>query len=112
MEEWTAVHQDMYRAYIGWEEFLANQQRLKQNGYRLTQNKLGAPRKGPALLGELAVCGHCGHRMSVVYSDTNAQGKAPPGRLPLQRSQVDPWRSQLPVRSGRPRRRGSGRGVL
>jgi hypothetical protein len=74
MEEWITIHKDMYPAYISWEEFLANQQRLKQNGYRLTHNRLGAPRKGPALLSGLAVCGHCGRRMSVTYSGSKSQG--------------------------------------
>jgi DNA invertase Pin-like site-specific DNA recombinase len=81
MEEWITIHKDRYPAYISWEEFLANQRRLKQNGYRLTENRLGAPRRGPALLSGLAVCGHCGRRMSVVYSDTKAQGKARGGYL-------------------------------
>jgi len=81
MEEWLIVHQDMYPSYVSWEEFLANRERLEQNGYRLTQNRLGAPRRGPALLAGLAICGHCGRRMSVVYSDTKAQGKARGGYL-------------------------------
>jgi len=74
MEEWTAVHHDVYPAYISWEEFLANRERLRQNGYRLTESKRGAPRSGPALLAGLAVCGHCSRRMSVVYGGSKGQG--------------------------------------
>jgi DNA invertase Pin-like site-specific DNA recombinase len=74
MEEWTAIHRDVYPAYISWEQFLANRERLRQNGYRLTENTRGAPRSGPALLAGLAVCGHCGRRMSVVYGGSKGQG--------------------------------------
>src|SRR5215216_79594 len=74
MEQWSTVHKDMYPAYISWEEFLANRERLKQNGDRVTENRLGAPRKGPALLSGLAVCGHCGRRMGTTYSGSKNQG--------------------------------------
>ena len=74
MEEWTAVHRDVYPAYISWEEFLANRERLRQNGYRLAENARGAPRSGPALLAGLVVCGHCGRRMGVVYGGAKGHG--------------------------------------
>jgi len=74
MEEWTAIHHGVYPAYISWERFLANQQRLRQNGYRLVENTRGAPRSGPALLAGLVVCGHCGRRMSVVYGGAKGHG--------------------------------------
>jgi hypothetical protein len=64
----------VYPAYISWEQFLANQQRLRQNGYRLAENTRGAPRSGPALLAGLVVCGHCGRRMSVVYGGSKGHG--------------------------------------
>ena len=68
MEEWITVHKDMYPAYISWEKYLANTECLKQNGYRAAEYRLGAPRKGPALLSGLAVCGCCGRRMGTTYS--------------------------------------------
>jgi DNA invertase Pin-like site-specific DNA recombinase len=74
MEEWTAVHRDVYPAYISWEQFLANRERLRQNGYRLAENTRGAPRSGLALLAGLALCGHCGRRMSVVYGGSKGHG--------------------------------------
>nr|MBA2712789.1 recombinase zinc beta ribbon domain-containing protein [Rubrobacteraceae bacterium] len=74
MEEWTAVHHGVYPAYISWEQFLANKQRLHQNGYRLAENTRGAPRKGPALLAGLVLCGHCGRRMGVVYGGSKGKG--------------------------------------
>ncbi len=74
MEEWAVIRRDVYPAYISWEQFLVNKQRLQQNGYRLAENKRGAPRSGPALLAGLAVCGHCGRRMSVVYGGNKGHG--------------------------------------
>jgi DNA invertase Pin-like site-specific DNA recombinase len=74
MEEWSTIHHDVYPAYISWEEFLANRERLRQNGYRIAENTRGAPRKGPALLAGLALCGHCGRRMSVVYGGSKGRG--------------------------------------
>ena len=74
MEEWSAIHHDVYPAYISWEEFLANKERLRQNGYRIAENTRGAPRSGPALLSGLAVCGYYGRRMSVVYGGSKGRG--------------------------------------
>jgi DNA invertase Pin-like site-specific DNA recombinase len=74
MDEWTAVHRGVYPAYVSWKEFLANRERLRQNGYRLAENARGAPRGGPALLAGLAVCGHCGRRMGVVYGGSKGRG--------------------------------------
>jgi DNA invertase Pin-like site-specific DNA recombinase len=68
MEEWSIVHKDMYPSYISWEEYLANTERLRQNGHRAAEYRLGAPREGPALLCGLAVCGCCGRRMGTTYS--------------------------------------------
>lgn len=68
MDEWTRVHKDAYPSYVRWEEYLANRERLRQNGYRLAESTRGAPRSGPALLTGLAVCGHCGRRMGTTYS--------------------------------------------
>lgn len=81
----------MYPAYISWEQFLANRERLRQNGYRIAENTRGAPRKGPALLAGLAVCGHCGRRMSVVYGGSKGHGGY------LQRAPEHPRRPQLPL---------------
>ncbi len=74
MEEWAVIRRDVYPAYISREQFLANKQRLRENSYRLTKNKRGAPRSGPALLAGLAICEHCGRRMSVVYGGNKGHG--------------------------------------
>lgn len=73
MEDWLHLQQDVYPAYITWEQYLANQERLKQNGMRYAENRLrsqGAVRNGPGLLQGLVVCGRCGHHLRVVYKRT------------------------------------------
>jgi len=71
-EEWTALIRDAHEAYVTWEEFEQNVQRLRDNAQALgTDRERGAPREGPALLQGLAVCARCGERMTVRY---HAQG--------------------------------------
>ncbi len=64
-EEIPVLLQDRLPAYISWEQYLANQERLKQN--RSLHETRGAPKNGAALLQGLVVCGKCGHRMSTRY---------------------------------------------
>ena len=59
---------DAYPAYITWEQFLRNQQTLRDNWFRAGSR--GAPRRGQALLQGIARCGRCGARMSVFYYST------------------------------------------
>jgi Recombinase/Recombinase zinc beta ribbon domain len=73
MEEWITLQQDVYPAYISWEQFLQNQARLMENTQEaLTrqaaiQGARGAAREGEALLQGLLCCGMCGYRMRVAY---------------------------------------------
>ncbi len=67
LADWTALHRDAYPAYIGWEEYMTNQERLTDNAARYVLRTRGAPCKGGALLTGLAVCGRCGHQMHVEY---------------------------------------------
>jgi DNA invertase Pin-like site-specific DNA recombinase len=55
-------------AYITAERFWANQERLQAN--RASRSSPGAPRRGPSLLGGLLVCGRCGYRLLVNYSNS------------------------------------------
>jgi DNA invertase Pin-like site-specific DNA recombinase len=57
---------DRLPAYITWDRFRANQERLAANRARL--DAAGAPRGGPSLLAGLLRCGRCGRRMAVRYS--------------------------------------------
>ena len=66
MEAWEVLRKDDLPAYITWERFLANQERLQQNCARVASK--GSPRNGDALLGGLLFCRRCGSRLIVGYS--------------------------------------------
>jgi len=65
MSEWKVLQRDRFPAYISWERYLANQQRLGSN--RSWPEAPGVPRAGAALLPGLLVCGACGRRMHAGY---------------------------------------------
>lgn len=71
MEQWKVLHKDRLPAYISWERYLKNRERIKQN--RNQFDCQGAPRSGVALLAGTLVCGTCGRRMRTLYL---AHGKA------------------------------------
>jgi DNA invertase Pin-like site-specific DNA recombinase len=62
---WEVMIPDKVPAYITWERYLANQDRLAAN--RFLPTAAGAPRCGPSLLSGLVYCGRCGRRMRVAY---------------------------------------------
>ncbi len=66
MEAWEVLRKDDLPAYITWERFLANQERLQQN--RNQASSKGSPRNGKTLLGGLLFCRRCGSRLVVGYS--------------------------------------------
>ena len=64
-EEMAVLLHDRVPAYISWERYLANQEKLRQN--RSLRESRGVPKRGEALLPGLVVCGKCGRRMSTRY---------------------------------------------
>jgi len=66
-EQCQVLLRDRCPAYITWEQYQANRQRMAQNQNR-GQNP-GPARQGPALLTGRLACGRCGHRMTVHYND-------------------------------------------
>ncbi len=67
-EQWTALICEAHPGYLTWEQFEQNQRLLAHNAQAHgTERTAGPAREGPALLQGLAVCGRCGHRMSVRY---------------------------------------------
>jgi recombinase-like zinc beta ribbon protein/recombinase len=70
MDQWRVLRRDDLPAYITWEQYLANRERLRQNVARFECR--GVARGGPALLAGLVVCGRCGGRM---YSHHNHTGR-------------------------------------
>ena len=65
--EWPVRIDDAHPAYISWETYMSNQEKLRQNRARIGGEPRGAPREGPALLGGLLICGRCGRRMGPRY---------------------------------------------
>jgi len=65
LEELPVLLRDRLPAYISWEQYLANQEQLRNN--RALKGSRGAPKQGEALLAGLVVCGKCGHRMNTRY---------------------------------------------
>lgn len=65
-EQWQVLIRDRLPAYITWDHYRKNLERLKQNQTR--PDTRGTPRNGGALLAGLVTCGHCNWRMSVNYS--------------------------------------------
>jgi DNA invertase Pin-like site-specific DNA recombinase len=71
---WQFVMPGMHQGYIDWERFEANQRRLADNaGAFGGERRSGPPREGPALLQGRVLCGLCGERMGVHYSQENGQ---------------------------------------
>ena len=66
--DWKVFLPGHHPAYITWEEFEENQNRLGFN--RTNTERCGPAREGAALLTGILVCGKCGRRMSVRYTGT------------------------------------------
>jgi DNA invertase Pin-like site-specific DNA recombinase len=64
-DQWPVLILGRYPAYITWERYMENQERMRRNQAR--PGTPGAPRRGAALLAGLLVCGGCGRRMGVNY---------------------------------------------
>jgi len=62
-DEWQVLLRDKLPAYITWEQWERNQQRLKDNS-----TSFGAgPSRGASLIAGRVTCGKCGSRMPVSY---------------------------------------------
>jgi DNA invertase Pin-like site-specific DNA recombinase len=65
MEKWKVLLKDHLPAYITWEQYLKNRERIKQN--QNASDTAGVPRVGAALLTGVLVCGQCGRHMQPSY---------------------------------------------
>jgi DNA invertase Pin-like site-specific DNA recombinase len=70
-EDCEVLIRDRFPAYISWERFEANQERLAAN--RARYQTQGAPRAGAALLKGLIRCGRCGQRMFMHYQQATGR---------------------------------------
>jgi DNA invertase Pin-like site-specific DNA recombinase len=68
IDEWPVKIDAAHPAYISWETFVRNQERLHQNQSKMHGATSGAPKNGPALLTGIVLCGRCGRRMRVDYT--------------------------------------------
>lgn len=67
-DKWHSFRMDSHPAYISWQEYLVNLQRLKDNNVKQhADHAHGAPRDGCGLLQGLALCGRCGRRMQTKH---------------------------------------------
>ena len=78
----AVVIPDHVPAYITWDQYQENQERLRANAARLK----GPVRAGSALLSGLLICGRCGLRMNSAY---NNNGHAPRYQCGNMRSTYD-----------------------
>jgi DNA invertase Pin-like site-specific DNA recombinase len=69
--EWPVLLQDTHPAYITWDQYQANQQRLAENAQGQIW-KCGAPRQGAALLQGIVRCARCNRSMHVHYTHASA----------------------------------------
>lgn len=67
-DEWQVKIDGAHAAYISWEVFVSNQERLRNNLPRMHGATSGAPKNGAALLTGIILCGRCGRRMRVDYT--------------------------------------------
>jgi DNA invertase Pin-like site-specific DNA recombinase len=66
-DKWQVFLPNAHPGYISWEEYEANQARLRENGHSEGRDSPGPAREGNALLQGLVLCGRCGLRMTVRY---------------------------------------------
>lgn len=65
--DWPVRIESAHPAYLTWECFVSNQNKLRENSAQKADAGRGAPRDGNALLVGLALCGRCGRRMGIRY---------------------------------------------
>src|SRR6202158_612806 len=68
LNEWAVLLPNHHEAYIEFDAFEANQQRLRANWRAPRGSAGGAVREGAALLQGLLRCGRCGRKMQVTYT--------------------------------------------
>ena len=70
-EDWKVLIRDNHEGYIAWDDYERNLSLIAANEPALK----GAVRNGGALLTGLLRCGHCTHKLQVVYSGNSRVGR-------------------------------------
>ena len=66
MEQWKVLKLDCLPAYITWDRYLANQERVASASLAARAPR-GAPRRRRAARPACVVCGNCGRRLQTSY---------------------------------------------
>ena len=66
MDEWKVVKKDAHEAYLTWEQFVLNLEKIESNN-SAKQATGSTGKRGSALLSGLLRCGRCGYKLSVKY---------------------------------------------
>jgi DNA invertase Pin-like site-specific DNA recombinase len=110
LADWPVLIKDAFPAYITWEQFLSNQDTLRNNAQGASWTH-GAPRNGAALLQGIVSCARCGRPMHVHYThspayicdfETRAYGGRRCQNFTL--AHIDPLISQLVLQAVQPAR--------
>jgi hypothetical protein len=73
-DRWQVFIPSHGQGYITWEEYEANQRRLRANALAYgADRKKGPPREGTALLQGIIICGKCGKRMTLRYHERKGE---------------------------------------
>ncbi|MEN8182810.1 MAG: recombinase family protein [Myxococcota bacterium] len=73
-DQWRVFLAGHHAAYITWEEYLANQEKMRANrATRKTPGEHRAALDGCALLQGIVICGKCGGRMQTTYVRSGAR---------------------------------------
>lgn len=67
MDAWTVLARDHHEAYVPWETFELNRDRLSRNAYGQRAGAAKSSRGGQALMAGMLRCRRCGRMLRVVY---------------------------------------------
>jgi DNA invertase Pin-like site-specific DNA recombinase len=73
MEEWSVLVRDHHEAYIPWESFERNRERLSRNSFCQRAGGAKSSRGGRALMAGLLRCRRCGRMLQVIYTGNYAK---------------------------------------
>ena len=73
MERWKVLIRDHHPGYISWDEYVRNRKTLESNLARHHLGRIGAVKRGPALLAGLLRCGRCSRKLHVAYGGTGGR---------------------------------------
>ncbi|MCA9066463.1 MAG: recombinase family protein, partial [Planctomycetaceae bacterium] len=91
-DDWDVLIRDHLPAYISWEQWQQNQQKLRENASRYAR---GSAARGGSLLASRVRCGRCGYMMAVCYAgSSNARFTCDALRNHLRQTQCQSFNAQ------------------